>query len=71
MAKYSEEIKPLSSKEFVDEVEALNNKYEGNSTRSEYMDAFLKLRFKHAPGLDKMDQEMKDITKSLGCPAEF
>ncbi len=71
MAKYSEEIKPLSSKEFVDEAQALNDKYEGNSSNPEYMHEFLKLRLKHAPGLDKMDQEMKDITKSLGCPAEF
>ena len=71
MEKYQDEIKLLGSKKFKEDVEALNKKYQGDTTSKDFSKELLALRLQYAPKLAKMDKEMKEINSSLGCPDNF
>lgn len=71
MAKYQDQMELLSSSEFQNEMDELAQKFEGNHTSNEFIEEVQKLRFKHAPGLMKMDEEMHAVTEQLGFPKEL
>ena len=71
MKKYPDEFKRLASKEFKEDLDALNKKYQGVSSSKAFSEEFQALRLKHAPKLVEMDKEMKEASISLGYPDSF
>jgi len=70
-AKYMKETHKLSSEPFLAEVDALAVKHHGDKSSEEFTKDYKALRDKHVPSYRKMMQEVREVYKKVGYPAEL
>lgn len=73
MAKYKDDLALLTTESFLQEIDALAEKYHNDKTSPEFAKEYFALRLKHAPNLAHFDKEMQDLqTKQIKTdPAKY
>lgn len=71
MEKYKDELAILQSEAFLQAVDALTTKYQGDQSSPEFDKEMRALRLEYAPNLEKMDKEVQKVQKALGMPDSF
>ena len=69
--KYEEELQPLATKEYQNELKLLNESYKKEKNSDAYKKDLLALRLKFSPKLKDMDKEMHEASLALGFPKEL
>lgn len=69
-AKYAKDMHKFQSEEFLSQVDALAVKHHGDKSSEEFLKDYKTLRDKYVPHYRDMMQEMREIYKKVGYPAE-
>lgn len=68
MEKYRADMAIFESEAFLNDVDALAEKYQGDRSAPQFVQDFLALRLQYVPSLADMDREMQEARKALGMP---
>lgn len=70
-AKYAKDMHKLQSAEFLSQVDTLAVKHHGDKSSEEFMKDYKVLRDKYVPHYRTMMQELREVYKKVGYPAEL